>query len=144
MPKMAFRDIYHCLHFDDDWDEDDEWGKVYVDQKRSSPENMVHHRQKFSVFEDSFNRRWKECLIFLGCWLTFDESRVAGWYHSPITQGPDPKPIHTGATIHSLAITHSNLASYKVDVCVFGGATDKDLGKQNEYTVTTQKWVNLL
>jgi hypothetical protein len=24
MPKMAFQDIYHCLHFDDDWDEDNE------------------------------------------------------------------------------------------------------------------------
>ncbi len=32
---------------------------------------------------------------------------------------------------------------YKVHVCVFGGATDRDLGKQNENTVTTQKWVNL-
>jgi hypothetical protein len=59
-------------------------------------------------------------------------------------QGPDPKPIHTGATIHSLAITHSNLTSYKVHVCVFGGATDSNLGKENENTVTTQKWVILL
>jgi hypothetical protein len=33
MPKMAFQDIYHCLHFDNDWDEDNEWDKVYVDQK---------------------------------------------------------------------------------------------------------------
>jgi hypothetical protein len=82
------------------------------------------------VFKDGFNHWCKECLI-LGCWLTFDESRVAGWYHGPITQVPDPKTICTGATIHSLAITHSNLASYKVSVCVFGGATDKDLGKQN-------------
>ncbi len=95
------------------------------------------------MFKDGFNRWWKECLI-LGRWLTFDKSHVAGWYHSPITQGPDPKPIHTGATIHSLAITHSNLVLYKVHVCVFGGATDEDFGKQNENTVTTQKWVNLL
>jgi hypothetical protein len=64
--------------------------------------------------------------------------------HSPITQGPDPKPIHTGATIHSLANTHGNLASYKVHVRVFSGAMDKDLAKQNEDIVTTQKWVNLL
>ncbi len=95
------------------------------------------------MFKDGFNHRWKECLIF-GRWLTFDESCVAGWYHSPITQGPDPKPIHTGATIHSLAITHGDLALYKVHVRVFGGATDEDLAKQNENTVTTQKWVNLL
>jgi hypothetical protein len=98
----------------------------------------VHHCQKFSVFKDGFNRRWKECLI-LGRWLTFDKSRVAGWPNSPITQGPDPKPICTGATIHSLAIAHSNLTSYKVHVCGFGGATDEDLGKQNKNTVTIQK-----
>jgi hypothetical protein len=140
---MAFQDIYHCLHFNNDWDEDNEWGKVYADQKQSSLENTAHHHQKFSMFEDGFNHQWKECLI-LERWLTFDESRVAGWYYSPITQGPDPKPICTGATIHSLAITHSNLASYKVHVHVFGGATDEDLGKQNENTITTQKWVNLL
>jgi hypothetical protein len=104
---------------------------------------MAHHRQKFSMFKDGFNHRWKECLI-LGRWLTFDKSCVAGWYHSPITQGPDPKPICTGATIHSLVITHSNLASYKMHVRVFGGAMDEDLGKQNKNTLTTQKWVNLL
>ena len=31
-----------------------------------------------------------------------------------------------------------------VHVRMFGGATDGDLGKQNDNTVTTQKWVNLL
>ncbi len=55
-----------------------------------------------------------------------------------------PKPIRTGTTIHSLAITHGNLALYKVHVRVFSGATDGDLGKPNENTITTQKWVNLL
>ncbi len=104
---------------------------------------MAHHRQKFSVFKGGFNCWWKECLI-LGCWLTFDKSRVAGWYHSPITQRPDPKPICTGAIIHSLAITHGNLALYKVHVRVFSGATDGDSGKPNKNTVTTQKWVKLL
>jgi hypothetical protein len=95
------------------------------------------------MFEDGFNRQGKECMIF-GLWLTFDESCVAGWYHSPIMQGPDPKSICIGATIHSLAITHGNLASYKVHVCVFGGASDGDLDKMNKKTITTQKWVNLL
>jgi hypothetical protein len=141
MPKMAFQDIYHCLHFNNDWD--NKWDKVYMDQKQCSLENTAHHHQKFSMFKDGFNRWWKECLIF-GCWLTFDKSHVAGWYYSPITRGPDPKPIPTGATIHSWAITRSDLALYKVNVCVFGGATDGDLDKPNENTVTTQKWVNLL
>jgi hypothetical protein len=43
-----------------------------------------------------------------------------------------------------LAITHGGLALFKVHVYVFGGATDGDLGKQNDNTITTQKWVNLL
>jgi hypothetical protein len=143
MPKNAFQDVYTCLHFDDEWDGDNKWGDVYGDSKKCSPEGTAKHCQKFSVFEDGFNRQWKECTIF-GRWLTFDESRVAGWYHSPITQGPDPKHIHTGVTIHSLAITHGDLALYKVHIRVFGGASDEDLDKTNKNTVTTQKWVNLL
>ncbi len=95
------------------------------------------------MFEDGFNRWYKECLNF-GRLLIFNKSRVVGCYHSPIMQGPDRKPIRTGATIHSLAITHSNLTSYKVHVCMFGGVTDGDLDKMNDNTVTTQKWVNLL
>ncbi|KAL3764001.1 hypothetical protein ACHAW5_000040 [Stephanodiscus triporus] len=133
----AFEDIYICLHVDDNWDEDDEWEDVYTDAKKSSPDGTAHHRRKFSLFEDGFNHWWKECVTF-GQWLTFDKSRVAGWYHSPITQGPDPKPIRTDATIHSLVITHGNLASNKVHVRVFGGAMDNDLGKANENTITTQ------
>jgi hypothetical protein len=43
-----------------------------------------------------------------GKWVTVDESRVAGWYHSCITIGPEPKPIRTGATIHSLCVTHGS------------------------------------
>jgi hypothetical protein len=85
------------------------------------------------MFEDGFNIRWKECVEF-GKWLTFDKSRVAGWYHSSITQGPDQKPIRTGATIHSLVITLGDLALYKVHVQVFGGKTDGDLGKTNDNT----------
>jgi len=38
--------------------------------------------------------------------------------------------IRTGMTIHSLAIMHGNLASYKVHVRVFGGATDGDSGQR--------------
>jgi len=57
MPKNAFRDIYTCLHFDDDWDRDDKWGDVYVDKKQCSPDCTVHHRQKFSMFKDGFNGR---------------------------------------------------------------------------------------
>ena len=95
------------------------------------------------MFKDGFNIWWKECVEFRK-WLTFNKSHVAGWYHSPITQGPDPKPSWTCATIHSPAITHGDLASYKVHVRVFGGKMDGDLGKTNDNTITIQKWVNLL
>ncbi len=62
-----------------------------------------------------------------GCWLTFDESHDVGWYHSAITQGPDPKPICISMTIHLLAIRHDgNLQSYKVHIHVLGGATGKN------------------
>ena len=105
---------------------------VYANEKKCSPEGTAHHRRKFFMFKDGFNRRWKECVMF-GRWLTFDTSRVAGWYHSPITQGPDPKPIRTGTIIHSQSITHGDLASYKVHVRVFGRATDDGRGfGQNE------------
>jgi hypothetical protein len=140
MPRNAFKDIYTCLLFDNTWDGDIEWsdGDVYTNKKQCSPDGTVQQRKKFSMLKDDL-----KCVMF-GCWLTFDKSRVAGCYHSPIMHGPDPKPIHTGATIHSLAITHGNLVLYKVHVCVFGRTTDRNLGKANENTITTQKWVNLL
>ncbi len=95
------------------------------------------------MFEDGLNIWRKECVKFRK-WLPFDKSHVAGWYHSPIMQGPDPKPIWTGATIHSLVITHGDLALYKAHVQVFGGKMDGDLGNTSNNTITIQKWVNLL
>ena len=144
MPKNAFKNMYSCLHFNNDWDNGEEWeDDIYTDRKMCSLDGTAHHQRKFLMFKDGFNIWWKECVEF-GKWLTFDKSRVAGWYHSPITQGPDPKPIWTGATIHSLAITHGDLVLYKVHIQVFGGKTDGDLGKTNNNTVTIQKWINLL
>ena len=116
---------------------------VMSTRTRRNAVQKAHHCRKFSMFKDGFNSRWKECVI-LGRWPTFDKSRVVGWYHSPIMQGPDLKPICTGTTIHSLWITHGNLTLYKKHVCVFGGATDGDLDKTNDNTITNQKWVNLL
>ena len=143
MPQNAFQEIHTSLHFKDNWDDNEEWDNVYADQKRCSPNGMARHHQKFSMFEDGFNHRWKECVTFRR-WLTFNASHVTGWYHSPIMQGPDPKPICTGMTIYLLAIIHGDLATYTLHVRVFDGATDEDSGKDNENTATTQKWVNLL
>ena len=56
--------------------------------------------------------------------MTADESRLAGWYHSPCTIGPDPKPIRTGATRLSLAITRGKLQFYKLYARCYGGKDD--------------------
>jgi hypothetical protein len=74
----------------------------------------------------------------------FDESQVAGWYPSPISQGPNPKSIWMGATIHSLAITHCNFVACKLHIHMTGGKTNKDLGQRKDHTIGIQKWVNLL
>ena len=38
-PKNAFRDLYLCLHFTDNWNEEEgvEWGDIYLDEKHTSP-----------------------------------------------------------------------------------------------------------
>jgi hypothetical protein len=78
-----------------------------------------------------------------GKWITADESRVAGWYRSGITIGPEPKPIRTGATIHSICVTFGELATYKLHCRVYGGRYDEGLDYVHENTTSTQKWVNL-
>ena len=144
MSNNAFLDLYCCLHFTDDWGEEEgvEWDDIYLDVNHTSPELARHHR-KLGDVEDAFNNWWKEWLTF-GKWLTFGESRLAGWYHSPITCGPEPKPIRTGETIHAIYVTKGTLASYKVHVHVYGGKSDKDLLQTSTHTGTVQKWVNLL
>ena len=88
MPKDAYQDMYWCLHFTDDWEEEDgvEWKNKYLDDKWTS-QPTAKHREKIGDVEDAFNRRWKEVLT-PGKWLTFDKSQVAGWYNSQITMGP--------------------------------------------------------
>jgi hypothetical protein len=61
-----------------------------------------------------------------------------------MTIGPELKPIQTGATIHSLCMTDGLLASYKLHIRTYGGASDKDLDKRTVNTQSTQKIVNLL
>ena len=144
MPKDAYLDIHRCMHFSDDWDVEEgvEWDRVYPDPKVEPSPEVARHRRKFEYIEDGFNERWKECVVF-GKWVTADESRVAGWYNSVITLGPEPKPIRTGATIHSLCVTLGALASYKLHCRVYGGKTDEDLCKKHVNTANTQKWINL-
>ncbi|KAL7527968.1 hypothetical protein ACHAXR_007787 [Thalassiosira sp. AJA248-18] len=145
MPKDAYIDMYRCMHFSDDWEEEDgevPWESIYADEKYEPSPQVERHRRKYEHIEDGFNRRWKECVNF-GRWITADESRVAGWYKSGITIGPEPKPIRTGATIHSICVTHGNLRTYKLHCWVYGGKHDEGLNHVHHNTAITQKWVNL-
>ncbi|KAL7536120.1 hypothetical protein ACHAXR_006945 [Thalassiosira sp. AJA248-18] len=146
MPKDAYIDLYRCMHFsDDDWDEEDSevpWENVYADKKYQPSPEVERHRRKYEHIEDGFNRRWKECVNF-GRWITADESRVAGWYKSGITIGPEPKPIRTGATIHSICVTHGDLKTFRLHCRVYGGKHDEGLNHVHHNTANTQKWVNL-
>ena len=101
------------------------------------------HRVKFNILEDGYNKRWQDVVNF-GKWMTANESRVAGWYKSMMTMGPDPKPIRTGATLHTLCVTEGDLKTYKLYARVYGGAKDDDLSnKRHENTSNLQKWINL-
>jgi hypothetical protein len=148
MPKNAYQDMYRCMHFSNDWEEDEDgngetyWEERYDDPKFEPSPDVERHRRKFEHIEDGFNRRWKEVVHF-GRWITADESRVAGWYRSAITCGPEPKPIRTGATIHSVCVTHGPLRTYKLHCRVYGGKHNDGLNKRHRNTANTQKWVNL-
>jgi hypothetical protein len=68
---------------------------------------------------------------------------VAGWYHSVMTVGPEPKPIRTGATLHTVCVTDGPLATYKLFARVYGGKYDQDIDRHNKNTVTKLKMVAL-
>ena len=60
-----------------------------------------------------------------------------------MTIGPEPKPICTGLTLHSLCVTNVPLRTYKLFVRAYGGKTYEDLNINHNNTATLQKWVNL-
>jgi hypothetical protein len=148
MPKDAYIDMYRCMHFSDDWEVNDDgsgetyWEDMFQDELFEPSPEVEKHRRKYEHIEDGYNRRWKEVVSY-GRWLTADESRVAGWYRSGITIGQEPKPIRTGATIHSMCVTHGELRTFKVHCRVYGGKHDEGLKHRHANTATTQKWVNL-
>ncbi len=76
--------------------------------------------------------------------MTHDKSCIAGWYKSKITCGPEPKPIRTGATLHSMAVLFGPLAEYKLHARTFGGKNDGNLGMVQENCASIQKWINLM
>jgi hypothetical protein len=94
-------------------------------------DGTAKHRSKFKMVEDAFNERWKE-LVSFGVHLAFDKTWVAGWYKSSITIGPEPKPIRTGATLHSMCVTFGPLATYNFHVRVYDGRQDEDMNRRNK------------
>jgi hypothetical protein len=94
MTKGALDDLTTCLHYSDDWDPKNNgvWDDIYDDPKVVAHPSTVSHRLKHGRLEDGYNMRWQATVNF-GKWITTDESRVAGWYHSVMTIGPEPKPI---------------------------------------------------
>ncbi|OEU05936.1 hypothetical protein FRACYDRAFT_257320 [Fragilariopsis cylindrus CCMP1102] len=128
MPKNALEDMTSCLHYSDDWDPmgDADWDEVYDDPKVVAPPHTARHRVKHGILEDCYIQRWQYC-VNPSKWITTDESQIAGWYHSCMTIGPDPKPIRTGATLHTVCITQGPLSSYKLYARVYGGKDDQDM-----------------
>ncbi len=80
----------------------------------------------------------------MGLALTHNTSHIAGWYKSKITSGPKPKPIRTGAMLHSLAILYSVIAGYKLHARTFSGKEDGDLGMQHNNCRSIQICINLM
>jgi hypothetical protein len=142
--KGALEDLTTCLHYSDDWDPKDDgvWDDVYSDDKVAANEGTAPHRLKHGQLEDGYNKRW-QAIVNFGKRITTDESRVAGWYHSVMTIGPEPKPIRTGATLHTVCITDGPLSTYKLFARVYGGKYDKDNDRHNKNTVTKLKMVSL-
>ena len=102
MPKLAFLGIHWCLHFSNDCEKDatHDWEDTYLDTQCMSPET-AKHRAKFGTVEDVHNARWKD-IIVVAQRLTFEKTCCAGWYHSYMTIGPNPKPIQTVVLLHSM------------------------------------------
>lgn len=139
MPRDAFTDIMRCLHFVDDWEED---GLDYVDSLFLVSDGIVKHEMKHGNLEES---HWCRCqkIVHPGMKLTGDESRCPGWYHSDMTMEPEPKPVCTGCTLHTLCVVGGPLAGFKIFVQAYGGQTDEDLTKPTEHCASMQKWINL-
>jgi hypothetical protein len=57
--------------------------------------------------------------------------------------GPEPKPIRTGATLHTACITNGLLSTYKLFARVYGGKGNEDINIHNEHTPTKLKMVSM-
>ena len=55
----AMRDLTRCLHFADDWEEEEEeeWDEKYGVSKEEAPDTTARYQKKFSMVENAYNRR---------------------------------------------------------------------------------------
>ena len=56
MPQDAYKDLLRCMHFSDDWEEDedgDDWDTLYADTKSAPDPGTAIHRRKFAQLEDA-------------------------------------------------------------------------------------------
>ena len=109
----------------------------------SHPSHLIYppHLISHKIYAYAYMKRWQQYAKF-GKWVTADESRLSGWYHSEITIGPDPKLIRTGATLQSFfAVTHGKLKFYKLYARMYGAKYDNDVQGWHEHTVGEQKFV---
>jgi hypothetical protein len=60
-----------------------------------------------------------------------------------MTIGLEPKPIRTGATLHTVCITKGPLSTYKLFARVYGGKSDEDINIHNPHTISKLKMVSL-
>jgi hypothetical protein len=62
-----------------------------------------------------------------------------------MTIGPEPKPIQTGATLHTVCVTDGPLSTYKLFARTYdGGKGDEDINRRHhKHTVTKLKMVSL-
>ena len=69
----AYKDLYWCIHFVDDWkaDSDEEWEEFFHDTKVVVDNTAAAHQSKFGIVEDRFNSQWQEVIKFWR-WLTAD------------------------------------------------------------------------
>ena len=77
MSLRAFQDMYRCLNFADDWEEDAyfDWELIYLN-KRVQSLSVAKHYRTVGMVTDAFNKHWKE-LVTYGLHITFDTRRVA-------------------------------------------------------------------
>ena len=63
MPKDACMDMYRCMHFSNDWGDDNDDGidrdTIYNDEMCEPSSDCAKHRRRFEHIKDVFNKHWR-------------------------------------------------------------------------------------